>query len=221
MRLFQRQSHGEDLKAMAHRVLDDPKAGLNISHEQITWALIITGDLTVNHTEVTTVDGMHPNCSKPIKSNTGKWTRKEIEILRKIYPENGIRATLEMLPSRTRSATQTKLRKLKIYVINPRSIVSEKRKGVWSKEEIKIMIDHYPYIGASGVKQLMPKRTEGAITRKAYSMRLKRPKSYEQICSDEDLEAFTMPVTQIWRPVGTWKAERPLVRSVFELGGAM
>jgi hypothetical protein len=46
MRLFQRQSHGEDLKAMAHRVLDDAKAGLNISHERITWALRITGDLT-------------------------------------------------------------------------------------------------------------------------------------------------------------------------------
>jgi len=46
MRLFQRQSHNEDLKAMAHRVLDDAKAGMNISHERITWALRITGDLT-------------------------------------------------------------------------------------------------------------------------------------------------------------------------------
>jgi hypothetical protein len=154
-------------------------------------------------------------------NNTGRWTREEIEILRKIYPKNGIRATLEMLPGRTFAATQTKLRKLQIHVINPRSFVSEKRKGVWSKEEIKIMIDHYPNIGASGVKHLMPKRTEGAITRKAYSMHLKLAKSDEQIRSDEELEAFTMHVTQIHRPVGTWKADRPLVRSVFELAGAM
>ena len=46
MKLFQRQSHDEDLKAMAHRVLDDAKAGLEISAERITWALRITGDLT-------------------------------------------------------------------------------------------------------------------------------------------------------------------------------
>lgn len=46
MNIFQRQSHNEDLKAMAHRVLDDAKAGMNISAERITWALRITGDLT-------------------------------------------------------------------------------------------------------------------------------------------------------------------------------
>lgn len=46
MKLFQRQSHDEDLKAMAHRVLDDAKAGMNVSKERITWALRITGDLT-------------------------------------------------------------------------------------------------------------------------------------------------------------------------------
>lgn len=46
MNIFQRQSHDEDLKAMAHRVLDDAKAGMNVSKERITWALRITGDLT-------------------------------------------------------------------------------------------------------------------------------------------------------------------------------
>lgn len=46
MNIFQRQSYDEDLKAMAHRVLDDAKAGLEISKERITWALRITGDLT-------------------------------------------------------------------------------------------------------------------------------------------------------------------------------
>ena len=46
MSLFPRQSHDEDRKAMAHRVLDDAKAGMNISEERITWALRITGDLT-------------------------------------------------------------------------------------------------------------------------------------------------------------------------------
>ena len=46
MTLFQRESHNDDLKAMAHRVLDDARAGMEISLERITWALRITGDLS-------------------------------------------------------------------------------------------------------------------------------------------------------------------------------
>lgn len=45
MTIFERQPHDESLKAMAHRILDDAKAGLNVSPERITWALRITGDL--------------------------------------------------------------------------------------------------------------------------------------------------------------------------------
>ena len=45
MTLFQRESHNEDLKAMAHRILDDAKAGLDIDEVRINWALRITGDL--------------------------------------------------------------------------------------------------------------------------------------------------------------------------------
>ena len=46
MTLFTRESHNDEVKAMAHRILDDAKAGLNVSQERITWALRITGDLT-------------------------------------------------------------------------------------------------------------------------------------------------------------------------------
>lgn len=45
MTLFSREQHGESLKAQAHRLLDDAKAGLDIDAERITWALRITGDL--------------------------------------------------------------------------------------------------------------------------------------------------------------------------------
>lgn len=45
MSLFSRQQHSDELRAMAHRILDDAKAGLKITKEQITWALRITGDL--------------------------------------------------------------------------------------------------------------------------------------------------------------------------------
>lgn len=45
MTLHPRQSHPDDLKARAHRVLDDARAGLPISPALITWALRITGDL--------------------------------------------------------------------------------------------------------------------------------------------------------------------------------
>jgi hypothetical protein len=46
MTLYPRQSHQDDLRARAHQILDDAKAGLTVSDEQITWALRITGDLT-------------------------------------------------------------------------------------------------------------------------------------------------------------------------------
>lgn len=45
MTLHHRQSHPDDLKARAHRLLDDARAGLPVSPEDITWALRITGDL--------------------------------------------------------------------------------------------------------------------------------------------------------------------------------
>lgn len=46
MSLFPRESHNADLRAAAHRILDDAKAGINVSEERITWALRITGDLS-------------------------------------------------------------------------------------------------------------------------------------------------------------------------------
>jgi hypothetical protein len=45
MTLFPRESHNNSLRAMAHRILDDVKAGLNVDEVRITWALRITGDL--------------------------------------------------------------------------------------------------------------------------------------------------------------------------------
>lgn len=46
MNLFPRQSHEDELKARAHRILDDLKAGLPVLPAQVDWALRITGDLT-------------------------------------------------------------------------------------------------------------------------------------------------------------------------------
>ena len=45
MTLHPREPHHESLKATAHRILDDARAGLNVSTERITWALRITGDM--------------------------------------------------------------------------------------------------------------------------------------------------------------------------------
>ncbi len=45
MTLFQRESHHGDLKAQAHRILDDARAGLNVDLDSINWALRMTGDL--------------------------------------------------------------------------------------------------------------------------------------------------------------------------------
>lgn len=45
MTLHQREPHNASIKATAHRILDDAKAGMNVSTEHITWALRITGDM--------------------------------------------------------------------------------------------------------------------------------------------------------------------------------
>lgn len=45
MTLFYRTPHAENVKARAHRVLDDVRAGIDVPTYQITWALRVTGDL--------------------------------------------------------------------------------------------------------------------------------------------------------------------------------
>lgn len=45
MTLHQREPHNASIKATAHRILDDAKAGMSVSTERITWALRITGDM--------------------------------------------------------------------------------------------------------------------------------------------------------------------------------
>lgn len=45
MTLFPRYCMYRKAKSKAHRILDDAKAGLDVSVEDITWALRVTGDL--------------------------------------------------------------------------------------------------------------------------------------------------------------------------------
>ena len=152
-----------------------------------------------------------------MSSNANRWTEEEICKLVKFYSAGGMAAASVALSNRSPTSILSKARDLKIRVINPRSIVATKKKGVWSDEEVKMLMEHYPHMGVAGVKKIMPKRTEGAIARKATAMKLKHQKSDERATIDDEIESFAMNVIQIRRPVGTWKAERPLCRSVFEL----
>lgn len=45
MTLHQRHTYSSCAKAMAHRILDEARAGLNVSAQRIDWALRVTGDL--------------------------------------------------------------------------------------------------------------------------------------------------------------------------------
>lgn len=45
MNLHQRHTYSACAKAMAHRILDEARAGLNVSSARIDWALRVTGDL--------------------------------------------------------------------------------------------------------------------------------------------------------------------------------
>lgn len=44
--LHPRETHADSLKAKAHKILDDARAGLVVTLDQINWALRITGDLS-------------------------------------------------------------------------------------------------------------------------------------------------------------------------------
>lgn len=51
MTLFPRNTNKQanqmpQTKAEAHRILDMAKAGLDVSPQWVTWALVVTGDLT-------------------------------------------------------------------------------------------------------------------------------------------------------------------------------
>lgn len=157
------------------------------------------------------------------KTKPTAWTDREIELLRGTYPDFGMRGALLALPSRTKVAIESKCRELQIRANRPRQSYVQSRKDQWTREEIKILKENFPKVGPSKMTRLLIGRSEAAIARMAYKFNLKLVKM-KDLRSDEEAkeqdEPFARKSIQVLKRTGSWKAEIPAIRSVFDLAGA-
>lgn len=106
---------------------------------------------------------------KPRTEQHGKaWSKEEKELLRTYYPINGKRG-LKRLLQRSPEAINTMAKKLGVKVghsICPRS-------DIWGKRELQRLKELYPKGGIAACRGKFPLRTEGAIMRKAYELKLR------------------------------------------------
>lgn len=110
-----------------------------------------------------------------------KWSEEETELLKKVYPYKTSKELAEFFPQYTntqilRKAKQLGLKKKPEVAKQSRlqnSIIQ--RNDLWTDEEKKIILEHYPTLGAKGVKELLNNtRSEEMIKKMAYRLGVKR-----------------------------------------------
>lgn len=93
--------------------------------------------------------------------NAKKWSVKDIELLRRVYPTASSEELQEMFPSRSLTAIRRKASKV--------SVRKDKSQN-WSAEEIDILLKTYPFMPASQVMKRLPGRSRRAIYSKAQAL---------------------------------------------------
>lgn len=157
------------------------------------------------------------------KTKSAAWTDKEIEILNSTYPDFGMRGALLALPNRTKVAIESKCRDLQIRANRPRQSYVLSRKDQWTSEEMKILRENFPKVGPSKMMRLLPGRSEAAIAKMAYKFNLKLVKMKDLRPGEESKEQddpFARKSIQVLKRAGSWKADIPAIRSVFDLAEA-
>jgi len=104
------------------------------------------------------------------------WTDREIAILKKYYPYEGLAIT-KRLPNRTQPAVGHKAERLGIAA--ERRFNPEEPGTFWTGEEIKILKSHFPLEGA-GVIKYLPGRTKISVKHKAERLGIKYRYRFEQ-----------------------------------------
>lgn len=94
-----------------------------------------------------------------------KWTNKEIEILKKYYPDYGIYKCMEMLPYLTKSQIKTK-------IVNSKDISSNNFEK-WTKDETNKLIQLWPKASKNELLNAFPNRTYQKIQSRAHFLKLK------------------------------------------------
>lgn len=111
-------------------------------------------------------------CKKGIKSDyflSNRWSKYEIDLLRKYYPIGEIKKLLTLLPNRTYDAITTKSLRLGL-----------KSREFWTDEEDSIMRKFYPIIAVEEMCNLLPNRTRNAIILHAVNIGLRNVSQYSE-----------------------------------------
>lgn len=131
------------------------------------------------------------------------WSKREDEIMREVYPARGAKecgvALMEEGYARTYGAIKERAKNLGIKRTKPRVYDSS-----WTDDEIAIVCECYPSLGAVGVQKVLWKngyeRTVAAITTRANMLHLKTTNTRRRmqkagdtrilnICLDTELDA--------------------------------
>lgn len=95
------------------------------------------------------------------KAASTPWTDAEEDIIRQEYAQGtSMSKIMELLPGRTRNAIVFRAEKMEL--INP---------VIWSKEELRVLIQYYPAMG-TGVAKMLSGRTRAAVKSMAYNMNI-------------------------------------------------
>jgi len=104
------------------------------------------------------------------KKAINRWTKPELDILRREYPNLGIIGLVRsgLLPNRTLLAIKDKAQREGIRDTNPRS------KRPWTEEEDAVLKRYFTRLGVQGIidRELLPGRTKGAIRGRVYHKQL-------------------------------------------------
>jgi len=96
------------------------------------------------------------------------WTKDEIEVIRKVYPEKGLKETKKILENRTENAILLKASELGIKL---RKNFSRK---IWTSDEVEKLKKHYPVEPKKKLLELFPDRNYNQIRQKARKLKIKR-----------------------------------------------
>lgn len=114
-----------------------------------------------------------------LTSGPRTWKEEEIQILRRVYPEEGVDAVVNALRLRGYHRSRDGVGKYvtKLGIANR---VQDSRP--WTEEEEDLLIRHYPWATNEQVRLLMEDagftRTERAIQQKAYTLGMLKGKDY-------------------------------------------
>lgn len=109
-----------------------------------------------------------------------RWSQEESELLKRVYANKTSNELAEIFPQYTntqilRRAKRLGLKKKKEVSYKSRlgnSIIA--RQDLWTDEEKRIIIEHYPTVGAKGVQELLPNRPVDSIKKIANRMGIKK-----------------------------------------------